>query len=238
MRAFTKYSRPNGSRRWSTTSVLWILLAGCAGGTGCKAIPKEELDEVSWGKPFEDDFEMAKHRAHKVIKQEFKYIDPDLTEEGSGDLWSTWSYRMSSFYRESKRYRGRVVVEDLGNGKVRIGVAVMFQINDNIDNPSVKEEARWVATRRDHATEGRIERRVARRHRDFEVSATYKEKHREKRRETLREDLTKRYEDVELESAGKINKTRAPLEGAENETYIPPAHDWEKGGKPKEDDSK
>jgi len=237
MSAISRYL-PKGSRRWSHASVGWILLAGFVAGAGCKAVPKDELDEVSWGRPFEDDFEMAKLRAHKVIKQEYKYLDPDLTVDGSGDLWSTWFYRMSSFYRESKRYRGRVVVEDLGNGKVRVGVAVMFQINDNIDNPSVKDEARWVATRRDHDTEGRIERRVARRHRDFEVSATYKEKHRETRRGELREDLLDRYKDVELENAGKINKSRAPLEGAENETYIPPAHDWEKGGKPKEDDPK
>ena len=100
MRAFTKYFLPNGLRRWShaisdslpdrwSSTVLWILLAGVGAGVGCKAVPKDELEEVSWGKPFEDDFDMARHRAHKVIKQEFKYIDPDLTEEGSGDLWST-----------------------------------------------------------------------------------------------------------------------------------------------------
>lgn len=159
-----------------------------------------KLKDVSWGGEFDGDYQAVLDRTRYVLAKQFPLgLDPDLSSEEAGEFWTVWHYHMSAWYRESKRVRAHIKVEDAGSGKVRLGVAVVSQLNDNIDNPSIKEEARWVRTSRDPEWASRLENSIARRYLKVEPSKYWEEKHLPKKRETMREDILDRNKDVDLE---------------------------------------
>jgi len=165
--------------------------------------------DLNWGQPFEGDFDAVVYRARSKILKKFPLgIDLDRSKEDDGDLWSVWRYDISVMYRETTRNRARVKVEDLGEGKVRVGVAVMQQLNDNIDNPSVIDEAKWVRKHRDPEQEETLRSSIEQSWNRFEASTTWKEKNRTEKRKGLRPDLVERANDVTLEDYK--SKTRAP----------------------------
>jgi len=139
--------------------------------------------DLNWGQPFEGDFDAVVYRARSKILKKFPLgIDLDRSKEDDGDLWSVWRYDISVMYRETTRNRARVKVEDLGEGKVRVGVAVMQQLNDNIDNPSVIDEAKWVRKHRDPEQEETLRSSIEQSWNRFEASTTWKEKNRTEKR--------------------------------------------------------
>jgi len=172
-----------------------LLLAAFA---ACQNVEKK-LDDLVYGQDYEADYEMIVARANHILDREFRAgLDPDLTNEAEGDFWTLWDYKTSMWYRETTRRRAHVKVEDAGDGKVRVGVAVVTQINDNIDNPHSIEEARWVKTVLDAEWATRIEQQIGRRYLEAEPSEAWKERNREEKRKGLRPDLVDRYRDVDL----------------------------------------
>lgn len=182
-----------------------VLLLAAATLAACDS-SERQLKDLSWGEPFESDFDSALERTRWVLGKEFpKGFDPDLSKEEEGVFWTVWHYYPSTWYRETKRARAHVEIEDLGEGKLRIGVAVVQQINDNIDNPSIIEEARWVGTQRDFERSVLIEQRIRRDYLKVEPSAYFEEKHRSEPRKGLRPDIIDRSRDVDLEKIDDLD---------------------------------
>jgi hypothetical protein len=168
------------------------MLFGCANTEG-------KLQDLSWGAPVKADYATMLERTKTQILKRFpKGLDPDKSNEEKGDFWTVWDYRPSMWYRETTRTRAHVKVEDLGGGNVRIGVAVVKQLNDNIDNPHLIEEARWVATSRDDEMARLLHDSILLRSLSSEPSEYWKERNRTERRTTMRDDLIDRSQDVDL----------------------------------------
>lgn len=202
----TLSSMDSGAMRTIYRLLLLVLFVTCQ-GAGCRHVDDDDFEELSWGAPFEGDMAIISERAQIMLKREFKYLNPDLTKEDEQDYWSTWRYVMSVMYRESTRRRCRIKVEETDEGTLRVGVAIISQLNDNVDNPHDKADARWVKTQREYEDEQRMERRIAQRFHKFEVSKSYKEKHREEPRKGLRQDILDRTRDADLESYEQGKKT-------------------------------
>jgi len=175
---------------------------------GCKTTERK-LKEVNWGEGVEADYFETLERARFVLNRHFpKGFDPDRTDEGAGDLWTIWHMKKSVLYRNSVRERARCRVEKLEDGKVRVGVAIVVQKNDNIENPSIMSEARWVNATRDPDRERLIEEAIVKRYSKLEPSEQWEERHRQQRRGTVRKDLIDRYKDIDVgESEAKDTKT-------------------------------
>jgi hypothetical protein len=169
---------------------------------GACANTDKKLEDLAWGSEVDGQFDDVVARTKFILRKRYpRGLDPDRTNEDTGEFWTVWDYRVSTMYRETKRSRAHVKVEDLGNGKVRVGVAVVEQLNDNIENPSIIEEARWVRTQRDPETEALLEQNICQRYLDMKPSEHFEEKHREEPRRDLRPDLVDRSKDVNLEEA-------------------------------------
>ncbi len=174
---------------------------------GCTSTEKM-LKKVTYGEPFEGDYVAVLERAQVRLRKEFpKGLDPDMTDEKAGDLWTIWHNYKDMRYRSTVRRRAHVTVEDMGDGKVRIGVSVVQQINDNIDNPSIISEAKWVGKSYDQETAARIEHVIAQRYKKVDPSAAWKEKYKGGKSTTLRQDIIDRNKDVDLDSRTKIDST-------------------------------
>lgn len=178
----------------------------------CASSPK--LEDLAWGEPVAGEYEAAVARARRAVVFHFRHLDPDRTREAEGDLWSLWRFDRGEFNRSSFRRCGRVRVERVGDDKFRVGVAVFQQLSDNIENPGSEEEARWVRTTRRTDLEEEIRRAVEARYRDFAPSEDYERRRSEVDAKTPRQDLIDRYEDVDLEEAGKIDPKRKPPRAA------------------------
>ena len=186
---------------------LCSLFVAMAAFLGCDR-SSGKLDELDWGRPFDADFDVLVARASYILQRRFELgFDPDLTDEKKGEFMTVWHYRMATYYRDSKRNKAHVTIEDVGEGQCRIGVSVVTQLNDNIDNPSVKEEARWVSTTRDVEWASRLEATIARRYIKVQPSELWKEKHSDTKRGTMRPDILDRNKDVNLE---ELNDPNAP----------------------------
>ncbi|MHC4952388.1 MAG: hypothetical protein ACYTGZ_00735 [Planctomycetota bacterium] len=184
-----------------------LLLVGCASTDGML----DDDDDLTWGPPIEDDYEAVITRARSALMRDYPLgLDPDRSNEKEGDLWAIWAFHKSVMYRETKRKRARVKVENLGEGKVRVGVAVMEQLNDNIDDPSDIDKAKWVRKHRLPDDETRLRETIERQWSRFEASTTWKEKHRGEKRKTLRPDLVDRTSDVAMGYDKKNTITTQP----------------------------
>ena len=209
-----------------------VMFIGCAD----TKLMMDDDDELSWGPAIEEDFDAVARRARTMVVREYPLgLDPDFTKEKEGDFWSIWRIDESVLYRSTVRRRCRVKVEDLGAGKVRVGVAIVEQINDNIDNPSVVEEAKWVRKHRLPDQEEMLRNRIEQTWRKFEVSAKYKEKNRTTRRKGLRPDLVDKTDDVTLEDYKNKNIAEAPKIAGQKE-YGGAATEYGKHTKKKKED--
>jgi hypothetical protein len=177
---------------------LAVLLAACE-------TSERKLKDVSYGETIEGEYDFVLERAKFVVLKHFpKGFDPDKTIEEKGDFWTVWHVKTSMMYRGTTRERGHLVVEDLGDNKVRVGVSVVRQINDNIDNPHLVDEARWVRSHRDPEMEARMEAQIARRYLESEPSEQWKVRQSGEKSPTIRDDLIDRYDDVDLESGTRL----------------------------------
>ena len=159
-----------------------------------------KLQDLAWGRAVETDYADLLARTRFVLLRRFELgFDPDRTKEEDGEFWTVWHYRMAAGFLDSKRIRAHVKVDDLGDGQARIGVSVVSQLNENIDNPSVKEEARWTHTQADVALAARIEATIMRRYLKVEGSKQWQERHRTTRRGSMRPDILDRNRDVNPE---------------------------------------
>ncbi len=195
----TLSSVDSGAMRAIYRLFLLVLFVSCQ-GAGCRHVDEDDFEELTWGAPFDGDMAIISERAQIMLKREFKYVNPDLTKEDEQDYYSTWRYVMSVMYRESTRRRCRIKLKESEDGRILVGVAIISQLNDNVDNPHDKAEARWVKKTREYEDELRLERRIAQRFHKFEVSKTYKEKHRDEPRKGMRQDILDRTRDADLES--------------------------------------
>jgi len=189
--------------RASIVICAWAaLLAGCATNYQSK------LDDLTWGPEVEGDYEVVWERARFVVAKEYpEGLDPDLTIERDGDLWTVWQYRMSQWNRKGTRERARIRIEPgEEEGKVRVGVGVFRQINNNIENPTVVAEAKWVKGQRNVEREQYLYDRIAASWRKFEASEYWEETHRDERRTGLRPDILDRNQDVDLEGYGAMKR--------------------------------
>jgi hypothetical protein len=179
---------------------LTIALLALAALPSC-ANTDSMLEDVTYGKEIDGDFVDVLDRAEAALRKEFpKGLDPDKTHMQQGELWTVWHVQKSTWYRGTVRRRAHVRVEALDGGKCRIGVAVVQQRNDNIENPTVESEAKWVAAAHDQETATRIEQRIAKRYlANFKPSKAWEAKHDKKDDKGLRQDLVDRYKDVDLE---------------------------------------
>lgn len=196
-----------------------VIVLAAAALCGCHNIDGK-LADVSWGAPVKSDYESMCERARTMtLKVYRKGFDPDKTDEEKGDFFTVWDYKMSVNYRDSKRYKAHVKVEDLGKGQVRVGAAVVKQINDNIDNPHTIDEARWVGTSRDDEAAGLLVSSIYVRHLEAEPSEYWKEKNRTERRTTPREDLIDRSKDVDLDEPPDPRDVKSldPITGGRDE---------------------
>jgi hypothetical protein len=199
----------------TTFPLAVLILVGCQSTDGM--LDKDE--ELSWGQPFEGSFDAVVNRAQSKLLQKFPLgLDPDRTNEDQGDLWTVWRYDISVMYRETTRNRARVKVEDMGEGKVRVGVAVMQQLNDNIDNPSVIDEAKWVRKHRVPDQEETLRAGIEQSWLRFEASTTWKEQNRAEKRTGMRPDLIDRADDVTLEDYKSKTIAPTPKITGSNET--------------------
>ena len=182
--------------RFATPLFLLSFLSGC--GNTASMIDSDK--DLSWGAPFEDDYPSVVDRARGTMMREFPLgLDPDRSLEDEGDLWSIWRIDKSVMYRKTTRRRAHVKIMDMGEGKVRVGVGIVQQLNDNIDNTMVVDEAKWVRKQRLPEDETLLRERIEQPWRKFEASASWKEKHRGSRRKGLRPDLVDQTSDVTLE---------------------------------------
>ena len=183
----------------ASRAIVWLSLAALA-AVGC-GNTDGMLRDLSWGQQVKMPSEQAQARAKMILRRDFPAgIDPDRSDEANGDYWTVWNHKRSVLYRGTKRLRAHIKIDDLGNGYSRVGIAVVSQINDNIDNPDNVDEARWVRKRREPEMERAMEQAIARRYLDATPSKTWQEKHRDKPRTGLREDLIDRSSDVDLEA--------------------------------------
>ena len=197
-----------------TTTLLLLLVAFI----GCDT-SNSQLRDLSWGRSFDANYADLVARTRYVLLREFHLgFDPDRPKEDDGDFWTGWHYRMATYYMDSKRIRAHVKVDDLGDGQARIGVTVVTQLNENIDNPSIKEEARWTHTAADVAWAARIEAQIARRYLKVEGSKQWQERHRGTRRGSMRPDILDRNKDVNLEEleADDPRKEAPGITGSDN----------------------
>ncbi len=197
---------------------FWLVIAVAAAG-GC-ANTEGKLADVSWSAPVASDYAAMVERARTMTLKFFrKGFDPDKTNEEKGDFYTVWNYKIAITYRDTTRSKAHVKVEDVGDGKVRVGAAVVKQINDNIDNPDIVEEARWVGTHRDEETAALLVKSILVRTLQAEPSETWKEKHRTERRTTPREDLIDRSKDVNLDEAPDPRDVKSldPITGGKDE---------------------
>ncbi|MDH3590582.1 MAG: hypothetical protein OER88_01795 [Planctomycetota bacterium] len=184
-----------------------LLVAGALGCTSTEAM----LQKVTYGPEFEGDYLAVLERAKIRLGKEFpRGLDPDKTDENGGHFWTIWHNYRDVRYRGTTRRRAHVVVEDMGSGKVRIGVAVVQQINDDIENPSIISEARWVKKSYDTEAAARIERVIAQRYKKVDPSAAWKEKHGGGKSNTLRQDIIDRNKDVDLDSRTELDSKSMP----------------------------
>ena len=198
--------------------LLLFALAPFVVGCADTKYMMQDDEDLSWGPAIEDDYEVVMARARTMVVQEYPLgIDPDLSKEEEGDFWSIWRIDLSVMYRETVRRRVRVKVEDLGKGKVRVGVAIVEQINDNIDEPSSIKKAKWVRKHRLPEDEMKLRERIERTTRKFEASAKWKEKHRSERRTGLRPDLVDWTDDVTLEDYKSSNIVDVPKIAGQSE---------------------
>jgi len=176
-------------------ALLWMGLAtlvGCGNTAGM-------LRDVRWGNEFDGDFEDVRERAAQVIAKHYpRGLDPDQSDPDSGDFYTVWHHEVSMWNRETNRSRARVVVEPRGEDRVRVGVAVVKQINNNIDNPHDIDDAIWVRKQRNTEMEEILESTIARRYLAAKPSETFEEKHRFRERAGLRKDIIDRSRDVDL----------------------------------------
>lgn len=171
-----------------------VVFCGCANTAG-------KLDDLSWSAPVKSDYETMVDRARQMTLRRYpKGLDPDKTEEAKGDLYTVWNYSMCPEYFKSTRRTAHVKVEEMGSGKVRVGVAVVKQLNDNIDNPDSIEEAMWIRTERDDEAAKLLVSSILMRQLEAEPSEYWKETHRTERRTEPRQDIIDRSKDVDLTS--------------------------------------
>jgi len=176
-----------------------IIFLGAALCFGC-ASAEGKLTDLSWGPPVKSDYESMLKRAKDMTLRRYpKGFDPDRTDEAKGDLYTVWNYAMVPDYFRSKRARARVKVEDMGGGQVRVGVAVVTQLNDNIDNPDSIDEAKWIRTTRDEDAAGLLVSSILLRQLDAEPSEYWKQKQRTTPSDKPRQDLIDRSKDVNLD---------------------------------------
>ncbi len=173
----------------------------------CTAPPR--FEHLNYAEPFPGDFEIAVQRAKLALQREFRHLDPDQTDEAKGELWTLWRVHRSELYRETTRMRAHVRIEQLKNGKLRVGTAVFSQLNDNIENPGSADEAKWVSTTRLLDKESLLRDVIVQRYTKFEPSDDYKARTSDERRDTPRPDLVDRYKDVDMDADG-IDPDRAP----------------------------
>lgn len=184
---------------------------------------EKHLKEVSWGDSFSGDFDRVVDRARMITLQEFpRGLDPDK-DDSKGEFWTVFHYSPDPFYRNTRRTRARVVVEKQAGDRVRVGVAITYEINDNIDNPSNIDEARWVKPTRDGEREARMEARIAQRYKEFQPSEAYREKQKppEERGKAMRDDIVDRNKDVNLEDANPDPNRKTPGVTGENKDPSP-----------------
>jgi hypothetical protein len=154
---------------------------------------------VRWGEPFEMPYDKAKTQTKHTLKRHFPLgLNPDKTNEDVGDFWTVWRYDPSVWNRETTRRRAHVKVEEVGDGRVRVGVAVAQQISDNIEHPDDIDTARWVRKQRMPELEEEIELAISQRLRKVEPSPYFEEKYKKDGDKRLREDLIDRSRDVDL----------------------------------------
>jgi hypothetical protein len=176
-----------------------IILCAAAAFAGCANV-EGKLTDLSWGPPVKSDYEAMVQRAKSMTLRQYpKGFDPDKTDEAKGDFTTVWRYDMDPSYFKSKRSRAHVKVEDMGGGNVRVGVAIVSQLNDNIDNPDSIDEARWIRTTRDDEAASLLARSILIRQLEIEPSEYYKEKHRTEPSNKPRQDLIDRAKDVDLD---------------------------------------
>jgi hypothetical protein len=176
-----------------------VIFLGAAALAACSSV-EGKLSDLSWGPPVQSDYEGMVMRARQMtLKRYPKGFDPDKTDEAKGDLYTVWNYEISHEYFKTTRRRARVKVEDMGGGKVRVGVAVVSQLNDNIDNPSIIDEARWIRTTRDDEAAGLLVSSILLRQLEAEPSEYWKDKHRTEPSDKPRQDLIDRSKDVNLD---------------------------------------
>ena len=186
---------------------------------GCHNIDGK-LADVSWGAPVQSDYESMVERARTMTLRRYpKGLDPDRTNEDKGDFYTVWDYKVAVTYRDTTRSKAHVKVEDLGNGKVRVGAAVVKQTNDNIDNPHDINEARWMGTERDEQAAGLLVSSILVRHLQADPSEYWKEKNRTEKRTTPREDLIDRSKDVDLDAQPDPRDVKSldPITGGRDE---------------------
>ncbi len=196
-----------------------LILCAAAALCGCHNIDGK-LDDVSWGAPVQSDYQSMVERARAMTLRRYpKGLDPDKTNEEKGDFFTVWDYKVAVTYRDTTRSKAHVKVEDLGKGKVRVGAAVVKQINDNIDNPHDINEARWMGTARDDEAAALLVSSILVRHLEAEPSEYWKEKNRTERRTTPREDLIDRSKDVDLDAPSDPRDVKSldPITGGRDE---------------------
>jgi hypothetical protein len=197
----------------------FVILCAAAALCGC-ANTEGKLSELSWAAPVKSEYESMVERAKQMTLRRFpKGFDPDKTDEAKGDFWTVWRYDTSHEYFKTTRSRAHVKVEDLGEGQVRVGVSIVRQLNDNIDNPSIIEEARWIRTTRDEEAAALLVSQIYVRHLEAEPSEYWKEKHRAKPSDKPRQDIIDRSKDVNLDELPdpKDVKSLDPITGGKGD---------------------
>ncbi|MHC4959832.1 MAG: hypothetical protein ACYTGN_15825 [Planctomycetota bacterium] len=190
---------------------LWAILPLLALVGACDRKGDRKLADLSFGRPFEADYEATLDRTRFVLMRHFELgLDPDRTIEKEGEFVTVWHYRMAADYFRSQRVKAHVKIEKIGKKKVRIGVSVVTQLNDNIDNPAVKEEARWIRTARDPERADLIEKEIARRYMKAKPSERFEDKYKGKNKGEMRSDILDRNKDVNLEDLDDPDKKEPP----------------------------
>ena len=177
------------------TPMARALLAAFAASRSAECMRKDRRP----GTELEGSYDLVQERARMVLDKEFpKGLDPDQGDPAGGEFYTVWHHKVSVWHRKTVRERCHLKVEDRGEGKVRVGVAVVTQLNNNIDNPHDIDEAIWVKKERDRDREALLEQTIAQRYLEAKPSGYFEEKHRPKGSGTLRKDILDRTRDVDL----------------------------------------
>ncbi len=170
-------SRTNKWRAPLLAMLLMMSCVACQTADSFKDVEKEP-GQRSDGFPAPNRGEVW-DAAVSVLRTQGYRPDLSASSKGEGVVRSEWLHSMAPFSRSGWRERAIVRIVPAGerDGYYRLQTTVTRQTNDNIKNPSDREDAEWTQAKRNPMSENLINRRIEMEFLSGDVSNKYRKRH-------------------------------------------------------------